>query len=99
MKIVFFISQLGHGGAEGVVATLASELVDRGHEVVLVSHLKNQYYKVSNRVKLVDVRQWQYDTMRGFFFTRIYKKAANRFLDFYNIGMLLKQEKEQNLKV
>lgn len=93
MKIVFFIGSLGHGGAESVVATLTSQLAVRGHDITLVSHLGNQFYHVSNNVNLIDVRNWQYDTYKGSLAVRIYKKSANRFLDFVNIKKIIKENK------
>lgn len=93
MKIAFFIGQLGHGGAENVVATLTSQLALRGHNILLVSHLKNQFYKVAEEVNLIDVRTWQYDTYEGSLVVRLYKKAANRIRDFINIQRIIKQEK------
>ena len=93
MKIIFFIGQLGHGGAESVVATLTSQLAKKGHQVTLVSHLRNQFYKISENVNLIDVQTWEYDTYVGPFPVRIYKKAANRFKDLRNIRRILKEEK------
>ena len=93
MNIVFFIGQLGQGGAENVVTTLSNNLAQRGHRVTLVSHLKTQFYEVSDKVNLIDVRTWQYDTFVGSYPVRFYKKAANRFLDYRNIRKILTQEK------
>ena len=93
MRIAFFISQLGQGGAENVVANLTSQLVQRGHNITLVSHLKTQFYDIANEVNLIDVRSWQYDTYVGPYPVRLYKKAANRFKDYINIRRILKREK------
>ena len=93
MNIVFFIGQLGHGGAENVVATLTSQLAKKGHKITLVSHLRNQFYQVSDEVNLIDVQSWEYDTYVGSFPARLYKKAANRFKDLRNIRRITKEEK------
>ena len=95
MNIIFFIGEMRGGGAEGVVATLCNRLSERGHRITLVSHLKGQAYEISPTVNLVDVRTWQYDTYKGSYPVRIYKKAANRFLDYINIHRLFKQEAPQ----
>ena len=92
MKIVFFISQLGHGGAENVVANLTSQLAKKGHRIILISHLGNQFYTVSDDVKLIDVQRWEYNTYEGSLTERIYKKAANRFKDYVHIRRILKEE-------
>ncbi len=81
------------GGAEGVVATLTSQLADRGHRITLVSHLEGKAYELSTNVNLKDLRSWQYDTYAGNRISRIYKKAANRLLDYKNIKQLLDVEK------
>lgn len=95
MRIAFFIGQLGQGGAENVVATLTSQLAQRGHNITLVSHLKTQFYDIANEVNLIDVRSWQYDTYVGLSPVRLCKKAANRFKDFINIRRIIKQEKPE----
>ena len=93
MNIVFVIGGLQGGGAEGVVANLTSQLAGRGHRITLICHLKGQVYQVSNRVNLIDVRSWQYDTFTGSLPVRLYKKAANRFMDYRNIKGGIKKEK------
>lgn len=92
MNIVFFIGNLKHGGAEGVVATLTSELANKGHRISLVCSLRNQIYEVSDTVNVIDVRNWQYDTSVGNLPQRIYKKIANRFLDLIYISKVIKRE-------
>lgn len=95
MKIMFVIGQMGQGGAENVVATLTSQLALRGHDVILVSHLRNQFYEISDKVKQIDIRSWQYDTFVGSYPVRIYKKAANRFKNFFNFRRILQQEQPE----
>lgn len=92
MKIIFLIGELRGGGAEGVVATLCNQLSDKGHNIVLISHLAGQTYYVSDKVDIKDVRDWQYDTKNGSLICRLYKKIANRFLDLKNIRNIIKQE-------
>lgn len=93
MNIIFFIGEMRGGGAEGVVATLTSQLADRGHRITLVSHLEGQAYELSSNVCLKDLRLWQYDTYVGNQINRLYKKIANRFLDYKNIRQIIKTEK------
>lgn len=92
MRLVFLIGELHGGGAEGVVANLTGQLAHRGHRVTLITHLKGQVYKVSDLVNVEDARSWQYDTYQGALPIRIYKKAANRLLDFINIRRVIKKE-------
>ena len=93
MNIIFVIGELHGGGAEGVVANLTGQLAARGHRVTLVSHLKGQVYSVSDQVNLVDARSWQHDTFVGSLPLRIYKKAANRFLDLKCLRKIIRQER------
>ena len=54
MKIVFYISQLGGGGAERVTSVIASGLAQRGHDVYLV--VKRRYesdYDFDKNIKIV----------------------------------------------
>ena len=92
MNIIFFIGTLQQGGAESVVATLTSQLAQRGHRITLVCSQNKQAFHISPEVNIIDVRTWQYDTFKGSFLVRLYKKAANRFKDFNNIRCILKQE-------
>ena len=51
MKLMFFAGSLKGGGAERVMTTLCNQLVDRGHEVYLVTNkLKSFDYKVDARI-------------------------------------------------
>lgn len=93
MNIVFAITGMLGGGAEGVVATLTEQLAIRGHQITLITNLKGQAYEVSEHVNVVDVRKWEYDTYVGSFPLRIYKKIANRYLDYKNIRRIIKEEK------
>jgi glycosyltransferase involved in cell wall biosynthesis len=96
MRLLFVISSLTGGGAEGVMGTLANQLAAKGHEVTLVSHLRRFVYHIEDNVDLIDCRVWQYDTFKGNFIVRIYKKIANRFLDYKNLKRIIK-EKEPEL--
>lgn len=93
MNILFLIGHIGHGGAENVVATLTSQLAQKGHRITLVTHLKNQFYTVAPEVNLIDVRKWEYDTFEGKLPVRIFKKIANRFKDYSNIKRIIREEK------
>lgn len=95
MKLLFVISSLTGGGAEGVMSTLSNHLAARGHEVLLVTHLKRHVYHIDEKVKLIDCRDWQYDTFKGNIIVRLYKKIANRFLDYTNLKRIVKEEKPE----
>lgn len=92
MNIIFFIGNLKHGGAEGVVATLTSELAHRGHRITLVCSLRNQFYEVSDAVNIINVCSWQYNTSQGRFLVKVYNKIANRFLDLIHIKRVIQKE-------
>ena len=53
MKIHFFISKLGNGGAERVVSLLANELDDRGHDVTVFCFRPTNEYTVNPTVKRI----------------------------------------------
>ena len=53
MKIHFFISKLGNGGAERVVSLLANELDDRGHDVTVFCFRPTNEYTVNPSVKRI----------------------------------------------
>ncbi len=92
MKLLFVISSLTGGGAEGVMATLSNQLAAKGHKVTLVVPLRRHVYKIDEKVNLIDSRIWEYDPFEGNLITRIYKKIANRFLDYKNLKRIVKEE-------
>lgn len=55
MRIALVISQLGPGGAERVMATLATGLAERGHSVTLITlwSAESDFYPVGHRVKRI----------------------------------------------
>lgn len=53
MKIHFFISKLGNGGAERVVSLLANELDDRGHDITVFCFRPTNEYAVNHSVKRI----------------------------------------------
>lgn len=55
MKIVFAVGSLSGGGAERVVAEIATEMAEKGHEVsvMLVASMENTY-GVSEKVKIIN---------------------------------------------
>ncbi|GHE38919.1 glycosyltransferase family 4 protein [Sphingobacterium griseoflavum] len=56
MKLLFFISSLRGGGAERVLSTVCNELVDRGHDVFLVTNLRiNFAYDIDPRIKTIEL--------------------------------------------
>lgn len=93
MKLLFVISSLTGGGAEGVMSTLSNQLAARGHDVILISNLRRHVYKIEDNVRLIDSRGWEYDTFKGSFPVRVYKKIANRFRDYKNLKRIIRQEK------
>lgn len=93
MKLLFVISSLTGGGAEGVMSTLSNQLAARGHDVILISNLRRHVYKIDDKVRLIDSRDWEHDTFKGSFPFRVYKKIANRFRDYKNLKRIIRQEK------
>lgn len=92
MNLLFVISSLGGGGAEGVMSTLANEMAARGHKVTLITHLATQVYPINDEVNLIDCRNWQYNTFQGGVLSRIYKKISNRFRDYKHLKEIIKKE-------
>ena len=82
MKIHFFISKLGNGGAERVVSLLANELDDRGHDVTVFCFRPTNEYTVNPTVKRIRFhRKRIFDSVvfNGFFsMLRHYWKRKNR---------------------
>ena len=93
MELFFVISSLQGGGAEGVMVSLANELVCRNNKVTLVTTFDPHVYNVNTKVNLVEARSWRYDTSSGSRPIRIYKKIANRIRDYKNLKTLIKAEK------
>ena len=82
MKIHFFISKLGNGGAERVVSLLANELDDRGHEVTVFCFRPTNEYTVNPTVKRIRFHKKRIvDSVvfNGFFsLLRHYRNPKNR---------------------
>lgn len=52
MKLLFYISKIGDGGAERVISNLANEMFDRGYECVLVNTYHNQdEYEINHGIQ------------------------------------------------
>lgn len=93
MKLLFVIGSLQGGGAEGVMCTLANEMAARGNQVTLVVEELKSAYSLSEKVHLIEGTDWEYDTFVGPLPARIYKKIANRFLDYKHLRRIIKAEK------
>lgn len=93
MNLLFVISALKGGGAEGVMCTLANKLVEKGHRVTLVTTNDCKVYNLSDKVNLIESCSWDYDTFYGSLPVRFYKKIANRYLDLKNLHRIIKKEK------
>lgn len=95
MKLLFAISSLRGGGAEGVMCTLANEMTNKGHDVILVTTTNHHVYSLSDKVKLLEAKSWRYDTSKGSLISRIYKKAANRFKDYKHLRKIIRKEQPE----
>ena len=93
MKLLFVISSLRGGGAEGVMCTLANELSIRGHKVTLVTTTNHHAYPLKEQVNLIESKSWRFNTFSGSVPSKLFKKIANRFLDFENLRKIIKREK------
>lgn len=93
MKLLFVISSLRGGGAEGVMCTLANELSIRGHKVTLVTTTNHHAYPLKEQVNLIESKSWRFNTVSGSVPSKLFKKIANRFLDFENLRKIIKREK------
>ena len=54
MNILFFISSMGGGGAQRVMANITNEFVRRGHNVTIISNIERSSYELDKRVKLLN---------------------------------------------
>ena len=95
MRLLFVISSLRGGGAEGVLSTLSNQLANMGHSVTLVTHLGIQVYHIDEKVNLIDCRDWQYDASKGNIVTRVIKKVLNRILDYKKLKRIVNKEKPE----
>lgn len=60
MKILFYIDEIGGGGAERVMANLANGFIEKGEEVILVTSFpKSKEYTLSNRIKRYNLEEFQ----------------------------------------
>lgn len=73
MKILFLARQLNIGGAERQLVTLANELADRGHEVVIASYYPGGALskKLDKRVRLVSLGKRSRWDLLHFYFTLV----------------------------
>lgn len=85
MKIAFVVGSLAGGGAERVVAILATKMAQQGHDVsVMLLASTKKDYSLDNRVRIVDCTQ-KFDTKGVGFFKRV--------------GLLSKALQEQHTQV
>lgn len=55
MKLLFFISDMGGGGAQRVLVNITNELIARGYEVLVVSNIAGCSYDIDSRVKIRNI--------------------------------------------
>ena len=85
MKLMFFVGSLMGGGAERVMANLCNELVDRGHEVYLVTNkLKTFAYEVDERINTIHLLPENYSS---------YSKIVSVPMLYKHIRSIVKQIK------
>ena len=76
MKILFFISQMGGGGAERVMANLVNELVDRNYDVVLAFDTSiKSVYDIDHRVKIMNRFADDYPIVSSGLCNKIYRRV------------------------
>jgi glycosyltransferase involved in cell wall biosynthesis len=60
MRLLFFISELGGGGAERVMTVLCNKLSERGHDVYLVFDTSRPVaYELSEKVQKINLSPWR----------------------------------------
>ena len=91
MKIVFFITSLGGGGAERVLSDLANDLVQKGCSVrIFVLRGKQKQYPLNSAIE-IEYLQPDYYTGK--------KAIAYRFLEIKKVRYFLKRIPRDNLLV
>lgn len=86
MKLLFFISSLGSGGAERVMSVITNELANRGYDITLAIMTKSpQFYSLHPKIKVKEF-PFQYGK-------NIFGKVKNRFNFLRFIRMLSVNEK------
>jgi glycosyltransferase involved in cell wall biosynthesis len=81
MRLMFFVSSLGSGGAERVVSTLANDFVSYGHDVQVttLAPLSDDFYSLDRRVARVSLgRGMSGDSALGRFFNPIRRATRLR---------------------
>ena len=91
MKLLFFISNLGGGGAERVLVTLCCEMAKRGHKVALSV---NKRIKVYETIPDVEIIYASNDDMAasGNFITRPLRQLINYFHYFETTRRIIREK-------
>ncbi|WP_288278165.1 glycosyltransferase family 4 protein [uncultured Prevotella sp.] len=90
MKIVFFIHSLIGGGAERVTVNLSSELIRRGHKVIISLNNNTVEYDIDYRIEIVTMPPPK--EFKGHnIFKRIYYSIYNHYLELQGTSRIIKK--------
>lgn len=87
MKLLFFNSSLGSGGAERVLSTLSNSFAQKGYDVTIATYnnSKEDFYEIEKNIKRI-----KFGTKLG---NNIIIKTLKRFQKLYQIRKIIKEEK------
>ncbi len=91
MKLLFFISNLGGGGAERVLVTLCSEMAKRGHEVALSVNKRIKVYETIPDVEIIYATNDD-KAASGNFITRPLRQLINYFHYFKTTQRIIREK-------
>ena len=89
-KLVFLINSLTYGGAEKVLSIIVNELSDQGYETELICLEKDDYYTVSNCVKVTYLSNLtgRESGIKKLLFLPILSWRLNKFIVANNIDLI-----------
>lgn len=90
MKLLFFISNLGGGGAERVLLTVCSELSKRGHDVTVSVNKKIKVFPTATNVKVVYATD-QDKATSGNFLMKSLRQLVNFFRYFGTTNSIIRE--------
>lgn len=92
MKFLFFIPSLRSGGAERVAVILATEFINRGHEVTIVVESDVCQYNLTDEIKTICINNRSKDDEANSFVVRLVTHIGYLWRQYKEVKKILKQE-------